>query len=153
MSTSLPTPPPEELLDAALRHELRWEAPPELTNRLLQLVPNASPVMAPLPRWRYYLAIGIIACTVLVSIFGATYLYQLIWFQLGASFLVAQLEALPARLLQILYETTPFARELVSLAALIRDQLHWVLLALVLWILLDTWQPEFRFTNGRRSSS
>ncbi|WP_322494095.1 anti-sigma factor [Chloroflexus sp.] len=157
MSTPIPTPPPEELLDAALRHELRWEAPPELTHRLLQLVPNAAPNPAPattpLPRWRFYLAIGLIALAVLVSTVGAAYLYQIVWFQLGAGSLIAQLEALPARLLQSLYETIPFAREFVSIAALIRDQLHWVLLALVLWILLDTWQPELKPIGGKQSSS
>ncbi|MCS6889839.1 MAG: anti-sigma factor [Chloroflexus sp.] len=157
MSTPLPTPPPDELLDAALRHELRWEAPPELTNRLLQLVPSASPYVVttsvPLPRWRFYLAIALIALAVLVSIIGTTYLYQIVWFQLGAGSLIAQLEALPARLLQSLYETLPFARELVSIATLIRDQLHWLLLALVLWILLDTWQPERRLAGNEQSSS
>lgn len=157
MSTPMPTPPPEELFDAALRHELRWEAPPELTHRLLQLVPNTAPspalTSAPLSPWRFYLAIGLIALVVLVSMVGATYLYQIVWFQLGAGSLIAQLEALPARLLQSLYETIPFAREIVSIAALIRDQLHWVLLALVLWILIDTWQPELRPIGGRRSSS
>ncbi len=157
MSTPMPTPPPEELFDAALRHELRWEAPPELTHRLLQLVPNTAPSPAltstPLSRGRFYLAIGLIALVVLVSMVGATYLYQIVWFQLGAGSLIAQLEALPARLLQSLYDTIPFAREIVSIAALIRDQLHWVLLALVLWILLDTWQSELRPIGGRRSSS
>lgn len=157
MSTPIPTPPPEELFDAALRHELRWEAPPELTHRLLQLVPNAAPsstpTSAPLSRWRFYLAIGLIALAALVSMVGANYLYQIVWFQLGGGSLIAQLEALPARLLQSLYETIPFAREFVSIAALIRDQLHWVLLALVLWILLDTWQPELKPIGGRRSSS
>ncbi|MDN5274082.1 anti-sigma factor [Chloroflexus sp. MS-CIW-1] len=148
MSTPLSTPPPEELLDAALRHELRWEAPPELTNRLLQLVPGTVPVAIaenpPLPRWRLYLAIALIAALTLASMLGVSYLYQLVWFQLGAVQFVTQLEALPARLLQTLYETMPFARELTSLIALIRTQLHWLLLALVLWIILDNWQAEFQ---------
>jgi hypothetical protein len=38
----------------------------------------------------------------------------------------------------------PFARELTSLIALIRTQLHWLLLALVLWIILDNWQTDFQ---------
>ena len=75
---------------------------------------------------------------------GVSYLYQLVWFQLGAAQFVAQLEVWPARLMQTLYETMPFARELTSLIALIRTQLHWLLLALVLWIILDNWQAEFQ---------
>lgn len=146
MSTQLPTPPPDDLLDAAIRHELRWEAPPELTNRLLHLVPGAVPTataeISPLPRWRLYVAIALMSLLILVSIPGASYLYQLIWFQWGFAQFIAQLEALPARLLQTFYETMPFARELVSIIALIRDQLHWLLIALVLWIILDNWQPE-----------
>lgn len=148
MSTPLSTPPPEELLDAALRHELRWEAPPELTNRLLQLVPGTVPFVVaenpPLPRWRFYLAIALIAVLTLASMLGVSYLYQLVWFQLGAAQFVAQLEVWPARLMQTLYETMPFARELTSLIALIRTQLHWLLLALVLWIILDNWQTDFQ---------
>lgn len=148
MSTQLPTPPPDDLLDAALRHELRWEAPPELTSRLLHLVPGTVPIVtadtAPLPRWRLYMAIALMSLLFLVSIPGASYLYQLIWFQWGFAQFIAQLESLPARLLQTFYETMPFARELFSIIALIRDQLHWLLIALVLWIIFDTWQPEGR---------
>ncbi|MEF3273838.1 MAG: anti-sigma factor [Chloroflexus sp.] len=155
MSTSLPTPPPEELLDAVLRQELRWEAPAELTQRLLKLVPGTSPTVAPepasLPAWRFYLAVALIAATMLISIISATYMYQIVWFQLGADYLLAQLEAMPARLLQTLYDTIPFARELISLAALLREQLHWVFLALVLWIMLDQWQPEWHLARNRRS--
>lgn len=148
MSTQLPTPPPDDLLDAALRHELRWEAPPELTNRLLHLVPGAVPIataeISPLPRWRLFVAIALMSLLILVSLAGASYLYQLVWFQWGFAQFIAQLEVLPARLLQTFYETMPFARELVSIIALIRDQLHWLLIALVLWIILDNWQPEGR---------
>ncbi|WP_298816717.1 anti-sigma factor [Chloroflexus sp.] len=154
MSAPLSTPPPDELLDAALRHELRWEAPPELTSRLLQLVPGTSitaPDPAPLPRWRFYLAVVLIVVTALVSIIGASYLYQLVWFQLGADYLLAQLEALPARLLQMVYDTMPFARELIGVIALIRDQLHWLLLALILWILLDQRQSEGRLAHNGQS--
>jgi hypothetical protein len=151
MSTPLPTPP-EELLDAALRHELRWEAPPELTNRLLQLVPGAtvpSTPDAPLPRWRLYLALGLIVITSLLSIVGAAYFYQILWLQLGIDMILTQLEAWPDRFLQMLYTMVPFAREVISIAALIRDQLHWILLAVILWILLDAAQSEHQLAHNQ----
>ncbi len=145
--TPMPTPPPEDLLDAALRRELRWEAPPELTERLLQLVPSSPPVVTPLPRWRFALAIVLIGLTVLLSIVGMSYVYQVLLFQFGLEAMFSQLEAMPDRLLQMLYDTVPFTRDVISLIALARDQLHWLLLALVLWVLLDSWQPELRLSR------
>jgi len=107
----------------------------------------ATAEISPLPRWRLYVAIALMSLLILVSIPSASYLYQLVWFQWGFAQFIAQLEALPARLLQTFYETMPFARELVSIIALIRDQLHWLLVALVLWIILDNWQPERRLVH------
>ncbi|RMD77288.1 MAG: anti-sigma factor, partial [Chloroflexi bacterium] len=104
---------------------------------------------APLPRWRLYLALGLIVITSLLSIVGAAYFYQILWLPLGIDMILTQLEAWPDRFLQMLYTMVPFAREVISIAALIRDQLHWILLAVILWILLDAAQSEHQLAHNQ----
>ncbi|NJM06160.1 hypothetical protein HC891_08100 [Candidatus Gracilibacteria bacterium] len=46
--------------------------------------------------------------------------------------------------MQWLFSTVPASRTVVALLESVRDQLHWLLLALVFWLALDGWQPRLR---------
>jgi hypothetical protein len=150
MNTTPELPPrePEDALDQILRQELRWEAPSALTAQLLALVPGA-PVVNLLPpmrpkSWYSMLVLVLTAVAIGLSLAVAWQLYSLIGAELGLGAILAQLRDAPAVGLQRLYEALPASRQLVALLVAVRDQLHWMLLAVVLWLALDGWQPRRR---------
>lgn len=136
---------PDDSLDQLLRRELRWEAPPELTLRLLGLIPGGAPlaVAPPRPKSWYSLAVLVLtAAAIGISLAVAWQIYGALGAELGLSGVLAQLWDAPGIGLQRLYEALPASRSAVALLVAVRDQLHWLLLAVVLWLALDGWQPR-----------
>jgi hypothetical protein len=147
-----PARDPEDGLDALLRAELRWEAPPELTARLLSLVPG-MPLLGSLPArpkpWYSTLVLVLTAIAVGLSLAVAWQVYGALGAELGLTAVFEQLRLAPLIGLQRLYEALPASRQAVEVLVAVRDQLHWLLLAMVLWLALDGWQPRLRRVGNR----
>jgi hypothetical protein len=136
---------PDDKLDLVLRQELRWEAPPELTMRLLSLIPGAPllPVIPARPKtWYSMLVLVLTAMAIGLSLAVAWQVVGALGAELGFAAVLEQLRDAPAIGLQRLYDALPASRQMVAVLAAIRDQLHWLLLAVVLWLALDGWQPR-----------
>ncbi len=146
---------PEDGLDSLLRHELHWQAPPELTTCLLGLIPNA-PLMAlalarPRPQsWYSILVLILTSVAVGLSLAVAWQIYGALGTQLGLASVLESLRDAPLIGLQRLYETLPASRQLVAMLVAVRDQIHWLLLAVILWLALDGWQPRLRRASAGR---
>ncbi|NTV65410.1 MAG: anti-sigma factor [Oscillochloris sp.] len=140
----LPPREPEDALDQILRCELRWETPAQLTAQLLALVPGAPPVIVPVRprRWYSMLVLVLTAVAIGLSLTITWQFYRAVGAELGFGAMLAQIQAAPAIGLQRLYDAMPASRQLVSVVVAVRDQLHWLLLAIVLWLALDGWQPR-----------
>jgi hypothetical protein len=148
MTTTPELPPrePEDTLDQILCKELRWEVPPALAAQLLSLVPGAPMLgvsaLARPKSWYSLLVLVLTAVAIGLSLAVAWQVYSAVGAELGLGPILAQLQSAPAVGLQRLYEALPASRQLVSLLVAVRDQLHWLLLAVVLWLALDGWQPR-----------
>ncbi|NJN16399.1 MAG: anti-sigma factor [Oscillochloris sp.] len=131
-------------LDQVLRQELRWEAPPDLSLRLLGLVPGLNPmVVIPRPKpWYSTVVLVLTAIAVGLSLAVAWQFYGMLGAEMGLSAIWDQLRAAPGLGLLRLYEALPASRNVVAVLVAVRDQLHWLLLAIVLWLALDGWQPR-----------
>lgn len=141
-----PTRDPDDALDGILRQELRWEAPPELTALLLAMIPGAPLLMlAPRPKpWYSMLVLILTAVALGLSFAVAWQVYGLVGAELGLAGIIEQLRYAPLIGLQRLYEFAPASRYVIEVLVVVRDQVHWLLLALVLWLALDGWQPRLR---------
>jgi hypothetical protein len=136
---------PDDGLDSLLRYELRWETPPELTARLLLLIPGASPLAMVRPKtWYSSLVAVLTAVAIGLSMAVAWQVYSAVGAELGLGAIFEQLRYAPAIGLQRLYEALPVSRQAVAVLDAVRAQLHWLLLAIVLWLAVDGWQPRMR---------
>lgn len=139
---------PDDGLDALLRQELRWEVPPELTARLLGLVPGMALMgAAPPPRpksWYSMVVLVLTAMAVGLSLAVAWQFVGALGAELGFAAALEQLRSAPAIGLGRLYDALPASRQAVAVLVAVRDQLHWLMLAVVLWLALDGWQPRLR---------
>lgn len=168
----------EDALDQALRLELVLQAPPEVTARLLDLVPGASesqrlpaqtPIPAPdaapmphqpsrqmvhqtaadpeaapdTPRTWYTTLVAVLTTLVLgLSLALAWRLYGIVGAELGLVSLWQSVAMLPDMLWTWVYTQLPAARPAAAAFAIVRDQLHWLFIAVVLWLALDGWSPR-----------
>ena len=145
MSKTTPHRDPDDGLDSLLRYELRWEAPPELTARLLLLIPAAAPLAIDRPKSWYSALVAVLTAVALgLSLAVAWQVYSAVGAELGLAAIVEQLRYAPGIGLQRLYEALPASRQAVQVLDTVRAQLHWLLLAIVLWLALDGWQPRLR---------
>lgn len=146
ITPELPSREPEDALDQILCKELHWEAPPMLTAQLLALVPGASLMGAPAPvrpkSWYSLLVLVLTAVAIGLSLAVAWQFYSAVGVEFGLGAMFAQIQSAPAIGLERLYDALPASRYLIGLLIAIRDQLHWLLLAVVLWLALDGWQPR-----------
>lgn len=155
---------PEDPFDRALRSELRWETPPELTTRLLALVADAPAFSSfssaagslyaraqPKP-WYTTVVMLLTAVVVGLSLAIAWQIYGALGAQLGMGELWQQIQLMPAMGLKWLYEELPITRYVLAVLSSVRDQLHWLLLAAVLWLALDGWSPNFPLRRQQTSS-
>lgn len=144
---------PYDGLDNLLCRELRWEAPPELASRLLSLIPGA-PVLAVAPSrpktWYSSVVLVLTAVAIGLSLAVAWQVYSAVGTELGLAAVLDQLRYAPMIGLQRLYEALPASRQAVAMLVMVRDQLHWLLLAIVLWLALDGWQPRLRPSTANR---
>ncbi len=146
---------PDDALDRVLRQELRWEAPPEVTACLLGLIPNgalwAETLQRPRPQpWYSTLVLILTAVAVGLSLAVAWQVIGSLGAELGLIAILEQLRAAPAIGLQRLYEALPVSRQIVAVLVIVREQLHWPLLAIMLWLALDGWQPRRLSTRQTR---
>jgi hypothetical protein len=144
---------PDDRLDALLRQELRWEVPPDLTARLLGLVPGGALFATPRPRpksWYSMLVLILTAVAVGLSLAVAWQIFGAVSTELGFAAVLEQLRVAPAVGLDRLYDAFPASRQAVAVVVAVRDQLHWLLLAIVLWVALDGWQPRLALRRQTR---
>ncbi|PDW01965.1 anti-sigma factor [Candidatus Viridilinea mediisalina] len=144
-----PNRDPDDGLDALLRQETRWEAPPDLTLRLLNLVPGAPlmPSLPPQPQpkpWYSTLVLVLTAIAVGLSLAVAWQLYATLGAELGLTAIFEQLRHAPLIGMQRLYEAVPMSQYAIEVLLAVREQLHWLLLALVLWLAFDGWKPSLK---------
>lgn len=145
------TPPdperePDDALDRLLRVELQWEAPSDLRVRLLSLIPDScqlyvQPVRSTPNRWYTRLMLLLTVAITMLSLTIAWWVYGTISAEFGLAVLIEQLRSIPLLLLQQLYLSFPILRQFVDLLVSVQDQLHWLLLAMILWLAADSWQP------------
>lgn len=141
---------PEDSFDRVLRSELAWQASPELTACLLELVPAGAQMLAypehpPAPArprtWYTTLVTILTMLAVSLSLAVAWQYLLLVGAELGLAGIVSQAQALPGTLLGWLYAELPAARSLVELLSTAQAYLHWLLIAIVLWLAVDARAP------------
>lgn len=144
-----PPAPTRSPLDLALRDALVVQAPPELTARLQALVPQAAPVVVPelVPvarprRWVVASVYFVTAALMVLSLMYAGQIYGLMINQLGLNTWLSDIATLPAELLNQLYTAYPQARTVVSTLVRIQQPLQWLLVALVVWAVVDMSQRQ-----------
>jgi hypothetical protein len=140
----------ENGLDKVLRAELRWEAPPHLTNNLLALVAMASTeglalnqtpafeVPEPPKRWYVILVSTLTMAAIIVSLMVAWQFSA----QLGLPTMWQSFGGAITRGIDQLHTSLPQLSTIVSLLSGIRNYLYWLLLVAVLWAVFDGWSPN-----------
>ncbi len=154
---------PEDALDAVLRTELSWQAPPELSSRLVALAQEQSliavaataqvltmpdehqtaAVDTPAHPGMGYSIMVIVLTSVAVglSFTVAWRFYDVIIAELGLVGVWSQIQATIAMGLDWLYAELPASRQVVSAVGSLYQQvywlLNWLLVAIVLWLALD----------------
>jgi hypothetical protein len=141
---------PEDSFDRVLRSELSWQASPDLTASLLALVPAEAQMLAhpdqpPAPArprtWYTTLVTILTMLAVSLSLAVAWQYMLLVGAELGLASIISQVQALPATLLGWLYAELPAARALVEFLGAAQAYLHWLLVAIVLWLAVDARAP------------
>lgn len=141
-------------LDTLLRAELRWEAPAALTARLLSIAATAPlvptvPLARPQPKqWYVTLVYVLTALAVAVSLMVAWQFVGGLAGQMGVDGAVAWVLAAPGRAMQALVQVLPESQVVLAFFLDARDKLLWLLLAAVVWAVLDKWNPQISI--GRR---
>jgi hypothetical protein len=153
--------------ESTLRNQLVLQAPVDLTARLQALVPQmagslADPASVQLPlaaavvparprRWVVATVYFVTAALLLASLFYAGQLYSAVAVQLGIQDWLAEVANLPAVLLTQLYDYVPQARTVVGIVVQLQQPLQWLLVALVLWAVIDMTQRQgSRQTDNNR---
>lgn len=145
-------PNTDDPMDRILRTELRWHAPPDLTNQLLRLAydPTESlqqihpaPLAAqskPTP-WYTFLFMLLASIAVSLSFANAPHVYSMLGLELGFADMWWQIQSLFTATTQWLYQELPFARSVMPFLTTIYEQtywlLNWILVAVILWLALD----------------
>jgi ABC-type multidrug transport system fused ATPase/permease subunit len=137
---------PDDAMDTMLRSELRWEAPSELSSRLLSLVPGTIGMSFAAPArpktWYSALVLVLTMLAVGVSFAVAWEVYSVLGAELGLAAAWVELQAAFAAGVQQLTETLPAMGYAFALIEGVREQLHWILVAIILWLALDGSSPR-----------
>lgn len=147
---------PEDTFDRVLCGELFWQAPPDLSSRLLELVPQAvafnfnlpeplveAPAVLIRPRTWYTSLVSLLTfLAVVVSLAVALQFYTVVGAHLGVATLWEQVTTLATAWLNWLYAELPLLKVVVSVVGSLYEQVHWLLIALVLWLTLDGWSSD-----------
>jgi hypothetical protein len=159
---------PDDALDVILRSEMRWQAPPDLTERLQQIARSSSLAArsqpAPVPvraqaepvTWYSVLVMVLTAAAVSLSFGVAWEFYDIIEAQLGINALWGQVDQTIALWMQWLYTELPAARQVVPVLGTLYEQLswllNWLLIAAVLWLALDEYIPSSKLQQQHQTS-
>ncbi|MGQ9548033.1 MAG: anti-sigma factor [Roseiflexus sp.] len=127
------------VIDRTLREELRWEVPSVLTAQLMAIaLQSAACSAAPRPRRWYLVAVYILTAMVLaVSLAVAWTVGGSLVMQIGLDDALAWAFDIPAQWLAQVIPLQPGSQWVIEFAWRIRDQLLWLLLAAILWAILD----------------
>ncbi len=169
MDRELTQPRTEDSFDRVLRNELSWQAPPELTDCLLAAVQSHCAAMAETPDTTpaeetqseaarpqpWYLMLVTVLTTVAVglSLIVAWQFYGTLGVELGLSAAWQQAQTSLTHALTWLSSNVPFMDVMLDLLGGVRNQLHWVLIAIVLWLALDGWSPRTATHQQQHASS
>ena len=147
-------------IDVVLRGEMRWEAPSALSDRLLALattmplgLETPPPLLLERPRpkgWHVTLAYVLTALAIGLSMAVVWSVGSALVGTLGVQAFLAQLQALPAQLAAQLTTALPESRFALAFFLYVRDKLLWLLLAAVLWAVLDKWNPQISFGSRQQ---
>lgn len=137
--------------DALVRDALLVQAPAELTARLLNLVPQTMPsvqpvpVVAPRPQPRRWVVATVYFATAALLLFSMIYagqIYSTVITGLGLEQWLETIAVLPGQLLAQLYETVPYSRNVIGAFVRLQQPLQWLLVALVMWAIVDMTQRQ-----------
>lgn len=127
--------------EAAVREAVLLTAPPELTARLQALIHAVPPAAHP----RRGIVVAVYVATMALLAVALAYTGQLYAFvieQLGLQAWIAQVTTLPGEVLARLYQVMPQARTLIDALAQAQQPLQWLLVALLLWAVIDMRQRQ-----------
>lgn len=127
------------MIDRTLREELRWKVPPVLTAQLMAIaLQSAAFATAPRPRRWYVVTIYTLTALVLaVSLAIAWTFGESLVMQIGVGDALAWVFDIPAQWLAQVMPIQPGSQWVIEFALRVRDQLLWLLLAAILWAILD----------------
>jgi predicted anti-sigma-YlaC factor YlaD len=147
MALVTPANGPVSRTDAALRESLVLRAPPDLSARLQTLVPQpdlavtqAAPARP--QRWVVATVYFVTAALLMLSLTFAGQIYGMVIAQLGLEAWITYIAAFPGELLNQLYDYVPQARTVVGALVQLQQPLQWILVALVLWAVIDMTQRQ-----------
>jgi F0F1-type ATP synthase assembly protein I len=147
---------PHDTLDPVLCTELFWQAPPELTHKLLELIPGTPadntlpeatfvpPPAAPARPSTWYVVLVSILTSVAValSLMVTWRFYGIVSAELGLLAWWDNVNMMLSAWLNWLYTELPATHYLVEALKQVHAQLHWLLIAVVLWLALDGATPR-----------
>jgi MFS family permease len=140
-----------QMLDTVLPSALRWQAPDALTAHLLALAAaGPAALMAPQlvarrgpKRWYVTIVYLLTAAAIGLSLVIAWQFLALLVAQIGLGAALAQMLAAPSQGLDQLMRLLPVSQGEIDFVLKLREQLMWLLLAAVLWAIVDKWNPQF----------
>jgi hypothetical protein len=137
------------VIDATLREELRWEVPSVLTAQLIAIALQASHLTPASPPRRWYmLTIYMLTAMVIAVSLAVAWTYGgSVLMQIGTSDALAWVFDTPAHWLAQVMQAQPDSQRVIEFALRVRDQLLWLLLAAILWALLDR-SPQSLFARS-----
>jgi hypothetical protein len=160
------TPQPEqETFDTVLRSELSWEAPPDLTHNLLALAQQHAAVASDAQTqpgsvspqqpqaWYTRLVSALTVLAVGVSLLVAWQFYGLLGSELGLPFIWQELNLAFANGSAWVATQMPVIMLVLDTLGGIREYLHWILIAVVLWLALDGWSAQPQPAAQQQASS
>jgi anti-sigma factor RsiW len=127
------------VIDRTLREELRWEVPSVLTAQLMAIaLQSAAFSTAPRPRRWYVVTVYTLTAMVLaVSLAVAWTFGGSLVMQIGLNDALAWVFDTPAQWLAQVMPMQTGSQWVLEFALRVRDQLLWLLLAAILWAILD----------------
>lgn len=135
-----------EQLDNAIRCELRWEVPSDLTANLLAMTLSQAAfaaALSPQPkRWHVICAYIATTASILLSLLIGWQVFELVAAQVDVQAQITQAMALPGQWVAQLTQSLPQSRYVVDFAMRAHTQLLWLLMAAFVWAILDKWNPQ-----------
>lgn len=141
-----------QAFDKVLHAELSWRAPTELTSRLLAIAADPlmflpASIIHPRPKaWYVKLVTFLTIAAVTISLLVIWQFATLAVARMGGFDALLQVADMPAQWLSQLTQSLPQSRPIVDGLRYARDLAVWLLLATVLWAMLDKWRSRTEYT-------